>query len=206
MNTYTLESFISFCDDMQISNESFNFQSIKSKIVTIFSKLILLIESKVKKMKDSKFKSTLLKLLSRAKIGLSKSKSLREYNPEMVDELNKEAEDIKEEYDNVSQNGDNGNHIDEQINMVNDIINGKINRKQVERKIDQMIHKYGKDSFDSYPVKRKDKSEWNEEHLHELENLSNSGASSIEFYLYMAEVSDYVHSPMYKIKKKVGGV
>ena len=192
MNKYTMESF--------------DPKSILSKLQTVFSKLVLLIESKVKKMKDSKFKSTLLKLLSRAKIGLSKSKSLNTYNPDMVDELTKEAEDIKEEYDNVSQNGDDGDYIHEHNNMVSDIINGKINREQVKRKINQMIHKYGEYAFNTYPAKRKDKSEWNEKHLHELEILSSSGASSIEFYLYMAEVSDYVHSPMYKIKKKVGGV
>ena len=101
MSNYTLESFITFCDDMQISNESFNFKSILSKIQNVFSKLVLMIESKVKKMKDSKLKSILLRLLSRAKNGLSKCKSLREYNPDMIDRLTQEAEEIKEEYEEV---------------------------------------------------------------------------------------------------------
>lgn len=104
MNQYTLESFVSFCDDMQITTEASAFQSIKAKIVKAFSKLIDLIESKVKKMKDSKFKSTLLKLLSRAKIGLSKSKSLKSDDNEKAEELANEAREIKDECDKIDAN------------------------------------------------------------------------------------------------------
>lgn len=98
----TLESFISFCDDMMIANESFS--SIKSKLVEAFSKLVLWIESKVKKMKDNKIKSTLLSLLNRAKQGLAKSKSLNENNPEMVKKLQKEIVDIKDKVNETSTN------------------------------------------------------------------------------------------------------
>ena len=45
MNENTLESFINYCDDMKIANESFS--SIKSKIITLFSRLVLMIEKKV---------------------------------------------------------------------------------------------------------------------------------------------------------------
>ena len=61
MNEYTLESFINFCDEYQMANESFS--SIKAKLVEAFSRLVLWIESKVKKMKDSKVKATLLSLI-----------------------------------------------------------------------------------------------------------------------------------------------
>ena len=77
MNQYSLENFISFCDDMQIAEEASVFQNIKTNIVTILTKLVVTIESKVKQMKDSKFKSTLLELLSRTKTDLSKSMSLK---------------------------------------------------------------------------------------------------------------------------------
>lgn len=102
MNQYTLESFVSFCDDMQITTEASAFQSIKAKIVKVFSKLIDLIENKVKKMKDSNIKVNLMKLLSRAKAGLGKSKSLNESDPEKAKELQKEAEELKEEYQNIA--------------------------------------------------------------------------------------------------------
>ena len=98
-NTLAIESFITFCDDMMIAEESFS--SIKSKIVTLFSKLVLWIENKVKKMKDGKIKSTLMKLLSRAKRGLAKSKSLKEHNPDMVKELQEEYKEINEEVQEV---------------------------------------------------------------------------------------------------------
>ena len=94
----TLESFMDY-SAMMIAEESFS--SIKSKIVTLFSRLVLWIESKVKKMKDGKIKSALMKLLSRAKRGLAKSKSLKEHNPDMVRELQEEASEIKEEVQEV---------------------------------------------------------------------------------------------------------
>ena len=40
MNTYTLESFISFCDVMMIANEGFNLKDIKEKIIRSFKKLL----------------------------------------------------------------------------------------------------------------------------------------------------------------------
>ena len=88
------ESFVAWCDDMTITTESFS--SIKSKIVTLFSRLVLWIEKKVKAIKNDKIKSKLLPLLSRAKQGLAKSKSLNEHNPDMVKKLQEEADEIKE--------------------------------------------------------------------------------------------------------------
>lgn len=110
MNNYTLESFITFCDNMMISNESFSFKSIKDTIVNIFNGLVDLIESKVKTMNDSKLKSILLRLLSRAKSGLSKCKSLNENDKNKVDELKTEAEDIKEELNDVLEESNSDNN------------------------------------------------------------------------------------------------
>lgn len=98
----TLESYIDYCSNMDITTESFS--SVKAALISGFSRLVLWIESKVKKMKDSKTKSILMKLLSRAKQGLSKSKSLNEHNPEMVKKLQEEMSVIKEETKNVNAN------------------------------------------------------------------------------------------------------
>ena len=103
MDNYTLESFINFCDDYQIANESFS--SIKSKLIAGFSKLVIWLDKKVKTMKDSRVKSGLLKLLNRAKAGLAKSNSLNDHNPEIVQELQKEMAEIKEEANKVNDNG-----------------------------------------------------------------------------------------------------
>ena len=127
-NTIAIESFITFCDDMMIAEESFS--SIKSKIVTLFSKLVLWIESKVKKMKDGKIKSALMKLLSRAKRGLSKSKSLKEHNPELVEKLQTEYKEINEEVREVVKDGDD------------DYFEVKVNGKVVKLNKYKSIEKY----------------------------------------------------------------
>lgn len=90
-------------------------------------------------------------------------------------------------------------YIDEQIQLVSKIANGEISKATVEKELDRMEQKYGRDCFNSYPVKRKPKP-WTKEYLDELEILSSSGASSKEFYLYMAEVSDEIYKN--RINKK----
>lgn len=91
-------------------------------------------------------------------------------------------------------------YIEEQITLVNKIVKGEIKKSQVERELERMESKYGKECFNSYPVKRKLKP-WTKEYLDELEMLSCSGASSKEFYLYMSEVSDEIYTR--NINKKI---
>ena len=97
---YSLESFISFCDENQIAQESV-FTTIKNGLVKLFTRLVIFLDRKVKKMKDGKVKKVLQGLLKRAKDGLSKSKTLNENNPELVEILKQEADDIKKEAENV---------------------------------------------------------------------------------------------------------
>ena len=103
---YTFENFISYHNDYEIATEGFSFSELKSKIVKIFIKLVNLIESGVRKMKDGKIKATLMKLLGRAKAGLSKSKSLNEHDKELAQELSQEAKVIREEYDSAYKAGE----------------------------------------------------------------------------------------------------
>ena len=101
---YTLENFINYCDDMMIATEAISFSKIKAGIVKLFAKLVQGIESFVKKhFKDGKIKTKLLELLKRAKIGLSKSKSLREHDKKLAEELSGEAKDIREEFEEVKE-------------------------------------------------------------------------------------------------------
>lgn len=99
-NTFAVESFVSFCDDMMIAEESV-FSTIKSKLISLFTKLVLFLDRKVKGMKDGKVKRTLQSLLDRAKRGLSKSKTLNDNNPELAQELQQEASEIKMEAEKV---------------------------------------------------------------------------------------------------------
>ena len=93
---YSLESFIRFCDDMMIAEESV-FTTIKNGLIKLFTNLINFLERQIGKMKDSKVKNTLLRLLSRAKNGLTKSKNIKEGDDKVVEELKQDAEEIKQE-------------------------------------------------------------------------------------------------------------
>ncbi len=83
--------------------------------------------------------------------------------------------------------------IDEQIKLVNKIVNGEISKAEVERELDRIANEFGEQCFNDYKVKRKEKP-WNKKDLDELVVLNSSGASSRDFYLYMAEVSEYLNA------------
>lgn len=82
--------------------------------------------------------------------------------------------------------------VEEHIKLTNGIVSGELNREQVATEINRIESEYGEDSFDSYAVKRKN-APWTKYDLEDLEVQSASGACSKDFYLYMAEVSEYVH-------------
>ena len=90
---YTYNDYINNND---IAIESFLSKAL-SKLQTLFAKLILKIDKMVKRMKDNRLKKILTNLLSRAKRGLAKCKSLNEHNPDMVKELQEEYDEINDE-------------------------------------------------------------------------------------------------------------
>ena len=98
---YTYNDYINNND---IAIESFLSKAL-SKLQTLFAKLILKIDKMVKRMKDNKLKKILTNLLSRAKRGLSRCKSLNEHNPELVRELQEEYNEINEEVQEVVKEG-----------------------------------------------------------------------------------------------------
>lgn len=82
--------------------------------------------------------------------------------------------------------------VEEHVKLTRDIVSGNINLEQVKETLERIECEYGPDSFDSYKVEKKS-APWTMEDLNDLEFQSISGACSKDFYLYMAEVSDYVH-------------
>lgn len=85
--------------------------------------------------------------------------------------------------------------------LIRDIINGKLNLEEVQRKIAELEAEYGKDFFVDYDIEKKEKP-WDEKYLHDLEIKSMAGMSSKQFILHLAEVSEFVHSSKYKREKK----
>ena len=84
------------------------------------------------------------------------------------------------------------NLVEEHIKLSNGILAGDLSVEQVKNEIARIEKEYGTDSFDSYKVKKKS-APWTEADLDDLEIQSASGACSKEFYLNMAEVSEFVH-------------
>lgn len=82
--------------------------------------------------------------------------------------------------------------IEEHINLTNEIMAGNLTKKQVVDEINKIESKYGESAFGSYQVTKKS-APWSKSDLEDLKVQSASGACSKEFYLYMAEVSEYVH-------------
>jgi len=77
------------------------FKKAKIGLINLFSKLVEKITALVQKMKDSKFKGFLLKLLKAAQSGLSTSKTLNNYDPRRVDELKANAKSIQADLDRI---------------------------------------------------------------------------------------------------------
>ena len=151
------------------------------KLRKVILALIDKIDKLLDKAKDGKFKTKLKDLLAKAKSLLNKTNSVS--SKEKALEIKKEADDI---YDSIGL-------IEAHRRLTNNIIDGKYDRNKVQEEIDRIEQKYGKSSFISYHPIRKEPP-YTEEDLRKLEIESAAGACSKDFYLYMAEVSEYVHN------------
>ena len=94
--TFSCESYLNFTEEYQIVQEGL-IQNIKMGLIKVFTKLVNFLSDKVRKMKDHKIKATLLSLLSKAKAGLAKSKTLNATDKETAEKLQKEAEELENE-------------------------------------------------------------------------------------------------------------
>lgn len=107
MDTNSVESFISFCDDMLIAEESFLF-TIKNKLKQALLTIVKAIEKLIKKCKDSKLKRIILKLLSKAKRALGDVEKIKTDDDiqevkETIDEVQEEVEIIKDKLEGLSE-------------------------------------------------------------------------------------------------------
>ena len=93
----------------------------------------------------------------------------------------------------------------ELIELARKIVQGRIHKPEVEKELDRIAALYGEDCFESYDaMARKPQAAWDEAYLKELDLLGVSGASSRNYYLHLAEVSDEVYSK--KRQKKAAAV
>ena len=97
MNTYTLESFISFCDDMQITQESINFKyvmNIASRVINQIISFIRGIPGKVSAFINKKFKGNTDSI--EYKKSVEKSKTLIEQVNDATEKLSECNEKMKQ--------------------------------------------------------------------------------------------------------------
>jgi hypothetical protein len=143
--------------------------------------LIDKIDGMLDNAKDGKLKTKLKDLLAKAKSLLNKTNSIT--SEEEALHIKMETEGIYEAF----------GLIGEHSRLTNNIILGKYDRNKVQEEIDRIEQKYGKSSFISYHPIRKEPP-YTKKDLTDLEIESAAGACSKDFYLYMAEVSEYVHN------------
>ena len=177
------------------------FNNLKKKVKNAILALINKIEELLNKGKDNKIKSALKSLLNKVKKLLGVTEKTE--NKEDLEKITKELEDYRHElysYKNYESNKEKYGNInkgevtEKHIQLVNDIAYGKTTVKEVRNRIKEIIDEYGPSSFYNYPI-NKDKfpKPWTKDTLDELKSLSGSGASSIEFYLFFAQVADEVY-------------
>lgn len=73
--------------------------------------------------------------------------------------------------------------------LMNNIINGKVDKKETEKIIREMKNTYGDDVFPSFPFEKQSKP-WTKTYFNSLRTKNIMGACSEEFILHMAEVSE----------------
>ena len=96
--------------------------------------------------------------------------------------------------------------VDKRIELIEQILNDKININDVYKEIKKMEEVYGEEAFikTKYVEKKKP---WSNEYYQELRKLANSGASSKEFIIHLALVRDDLKKKKYiKIFSIFGGL
>lgn len=92
--------------------------------------------------------------------------------------------------------------IDALMSLVQEILNGNINKNQVINALAKIEKKFSNDhGWSLFQPERIDKSEWNKKYLNELAELFYHGADSKAFITYMAEVSDYIYGDISSVIK-----
>lgn len=88
---------------------------------------------------------------------------------------------------------------DEMNQLINDILENKINSKETGIRIKMLKEKYGEDIFPGFAFHPESKP-WDKDYLKKLKTMSITGACSEQFIIHMSEVSEFIYE---KKKKKL---
>lgn len=88
---------------------------------------------------------------------------------------------------------------DEMNQLINDILENKINSKETGIRINRIKEKYGEEIFPGFSFYPESKP-WDKDYLAKLKTMSITGACSEQFIIHMSEVSDFIYE---KKKRKL---
>jgi len=162
-------------------------KTIKKAILSLINKIETFIDNKCK---ESPFKETCKRILGKLRILLTKSDHM-----DRMEEFEKAKEEINsygDEFKNIESNFYES--LKETIRLSHDIKDGKTTLSEVKERIKKIKQEYGKDAFNSYRLDKNDYPEpWTMQTINDLNILSASGASSVEYFLFFATVADEVY-------------
>lgn len=92
--------------------------------------------------------------------------------------------------------------LEERIALIEKIMHGQINKREVQKEIKRLVEIYGSEVFPKFKFQQKERP-WDEEYLEELRNLCMSGAGSSEFLIHLAEVKDSVSASSRRNQKSI---
>jgi hypothetical protein len=180
-------------------NDSFN--NLKKKVKNAIISFINKVEELLNRGKDNKIKQALRYLFNKAKKLLGVTEKTE--NKEDLEKITKELEDYRHELDSFKNRESNKEKYDN-INwsdmlfthsqLTNDIYEGRTTVKEVRNRIKEILDEYGPGTFPPCDInKYKYPKPWTKDTLDKLRTISGSGACSIEFYLFFAQVADEVY-------------
>lgn len=88
-----------------------------------------------------------------------------------------------------------------------DIINKNLSVEDVKKRISELETEYGEDYFFNYDIEeagieRKPKEEWDEDYYEFVKTKGINGIASKPYFLYFAELNQYIHNKRLEEKKK----
>lgn len=88
-----------------------------------------------------------------------------------------------------------------------DMIDNHLSVEDVKKRIQEMEAKYGADYFLDYDIEyadieRKPKQDWDEEYYEKVKTKGILGIASKQYFLYFAEVNEYIHNKRNEEQRK----
>lgn len=92
---------------------------------------------------------------------------------------------------------------EEREELINRVLDGTVTKKQVQKEVDDLERKYGKEAFLASDFEKKEKP-WDSDYYDKLGNRCLSGDDSKKLILHMVEVREYLQKQKRNKKIRIG--